>query len=39
MTQTRIYLPLTADGVRALAASRETGPAPLAAFGVIRRRA
>ena len=37
MTQTRIYLPLTADGVRALATSREVGPAPVAAFSVTDR--
>ena len=37
MTQTRIYLPLTADGVRSLAAAREVGPAPVAGFAVTER--
>jgi hypothetical protein len=37
MTQTRIYVPLTADLVRRLAAERQLGPAPVAAFGVTER--
>ena len=37
MTQTRIYLPLLPDAVRRLAADREIGPAPIAAFGVTDR--
>ena len=37
MTQTRIYLPLLPDAVRRLAAEREIGPAPVAAFGVTGR--
>ena len=37
MTQTRIYLPLTPDGVRALARHREVGPAPVVAYAVTRR--
>lgn len=37
MTQTRIYLPLTPDAVRALAEEREVGPAPVAAYAVTRR--
>jgi hypothetical protein len=37
MTQTRIYVPLLPDAVRRLAADREIGPAPVAAFGVTER--
>ena len=37
MTQTRIYLPLLPDAVRRLAAEREIGPAPVAAYGVTGR--
>jgi hypothetical protein len=37
MSQTRIYLPLTAAGLRALAKSRETGPAPASAYAVTAR--
>ena len=37
MTQTRIYVPLLPDQVRRLAADRELGPAPVAAFGVTER--
>jgi hypothetical protein len=37
MTQTRIYVPLTPDGVRGLAAERQVGPAPVAAFSVTER--
>ena len=37
MSQTRIYLPLDAKGVRRLAADREVGPAPLPAFAVTDR--
>ena len=37
MTQTRIYIPLLPEAVRRLAADREIGPAPLAAFGVTER--
>jgi hypothetical protein len=37
MTQTRIYIPLLPDAVRRLAADREIGPAPVAAFGVTDR--
>lgn len=37
MTQTRIYVPLLPDAVRRLAAEREIGPAPVAAFGVTER--
>jgi hypothetical protein len=37
MTQTRIYLPLAPDGVRRLAAERQIGPAPVAAFSVTER--
>ena len=37
MTQTRIYVPLTPDAVRRLAAERRLGPAPVAAFGVTER--
>jgi hypothetical protein len=37
MTQTRIYVPLLPEAVRALAAEREIGPAPVAAFGVTER--
>ena len=37
MTQTRIYLPLLPDAVRRLAAERQIGPAPVAAFGVTER--
>jgi hypothetical protein len=37
MTQTRIYLPLDAEGVRQLASSREVPSAPLAAFAVTER--
>ena len=33
MTQTRIYVALLPDAVRRLAAEREIGPAPVAAFG------
>jgi uncharacterized protein DUF6912 len=37
MTQTRIYVPLLPDAVRRLAAEREIGPPPVAAFGVTER--
>ena len=37
MTQTRIYVALLPDAVRRLAAEREIGPAPVAAFGVTER--
>ena len=37
MTQTRIYVPLTPDDVRRLAAERQIGPAPVAAFSVTER--
>jgi len=37
MTQTRIYLPMTPDDVRRLAADREVGPAPLRAYAVTQR--
>jgi hypothetical protein len=37
MTQTRIYVALLPDAVRMLAADREIGPAPVAAFGVTER--
>ena len=37
MTQTRIYVPLVPDALRRLAADREIGPAPVAAFGVTER--
>ncbi|KRF24205.1 MULTISPECIES: hypothetical protein [unclassified Phycicoccus] len=37
MTQTRIYVPLLPEAVRRLAADREIGPAPVAAFGVTER--
>jgi hypothetical protein len=37
MTQTRVYLPLTADGVRRLAAERRLEPAPLQACAVTQR--
>jgi hypothetical protein len=37
MSQTRIYLPLNAKGLRRLAAAREVGPAPLRAFAVTDR--
>jgi hypothetical protein len=37
MTQTRIYVPLLPEAVRRLAADRELGPAPVAAFGVTER--
>lgn len=37
MTQARIYLPLLPEAVRRLAADREVGPAPVAAFGVTGR--
>lgn len=37
MTQTRIYLPLAPDDVRRLAAQRQIGPAPIAAFSVTER--
>jgi len=37
MTQTRIYVPLLPETVRRLAADREIGPAPVAAFGVTER--
>ena len=37
MTQTRIYLPLDAEGVRRLASSREVSSPPLAAFAVTER--
>jgi hypothetical protein len=37
MTQTRIYLPLAPDGMRRLAAQRQIGPAPIAAFSVTER--
>lgn len=37
MTQTRIYLPLNAEGVRQLAADREVGDPPLRAFAVTER--
>ena len=37
MSQTRIYLPLDAKGVRRLAADREVRPAPLRAFAVTDR--
>lgn len=37
MTQTRIYVPMTTDGVRRLAADRRIGPAPVAAFSVTER--
>jgi hypothetical protein len=37
MTQTRIYLPMTPDDVRRLAAEREVGPSPLRAYAVTQR--
>lgn len=37
MTQTRIYVPLDADGVRRLAADRAVGDVPVAAFAVTER--
>ena len=37
MTQTRIYLPLDAAGVRRLAAGREVAGTPVAAFAVTER--
>ena len=37
MSQTRVYLPLTAAGLRRLAADREVGPPPLQAFAVTDR--
>jgi hypothetical protein len=37
MSQTRIYLPLDAKGLRRLAADRELRPAPLQAFAVTDR--
>jgi hypothetical protein len=37
MTQTRIYLPLDAEGVRQLATAREVPSPPLAAFAVTER--
>ena len=37
MTQTRIYVALLPDSLRRLAAEREIGPAPVAAFGVTER--
>lgn len=37
MTQTRIYLALTPDGLRALARNREVGPPPVAAYAVTAR--
>jgi hypothetical protein len=37
MTQTRIYLPMTPDDVRRLAAEREVGPSPLQAYAVTQR--
>jgi len=37
MTQTRIYLPLDADGVRRLASEREVSSPPLAAYAVTER--
>ena len=37
MTQTRIYLPMTPDDVRRLAAEREVGPSPLPAYAVTQR--
>ena len=37
MTQTRIYVPLLPDALRRLAAERQIGPAPVAAFGVTER--
>ena len=37
MSQTRLYLPLDAKGVRRLAADRELRPAPLRAFAVTDR--
>ncbi len=37
MTQTRIYLPMTPDDVRRLAAERELGPGPLPAYAVTQR--
>jgi hypothetical protein len=37
MTQTRIYVPLDADGVRRLASDRELGGTPVEAFAVTER--
>ena len=37
MTQTRIYLPLDAEGVRRLASEREVASPPIAAFAVTER--
>lgn len=37
MSQMRVYLPLTADAVRRLAAERRLEPAPVAAYAVTRR--
>ncbi|GAB3065507.1 MULTISPECIES: DUF6912 family protein [unclassified Phycicoccus] len=37
MTQTRIYVPLDADGVRRLAADREVAGTPVEAFAVTER--